>query len=129
MKFATVTHFYHLLKPFLCAEVPETSFFTTQIEGAIFQGRARRIATNRAESRRIVGVGPLKTTNTLQTGKEHSNTPQRAEGTVVDIHTCVYVYMYVCMYVRVHICTYVHVQLHVHVYVYPPPCLRHAEAC
>ena len=40
---------YTLLPP----QVPETSFFTTQIEGAIFQGRARRIATNRAESRRI----------------------------------------------------------------------------
>ena len=84
MKFATVTHFYHLLKPFLCAEVPETSFFTTQIEGAIFYRRARRSAANCDESRRIAGVGPLKTTNTLQTGKEHSNTPQRAEGMVAD---------------------------------------------
>ena len=37
---------YTLLPP----QVPETSFFTTQIEGAIFQGRARGIATNRAES-------------------------------------------------------------------------------
>ena len=37
---------YTLLPP----QVPETSFFTTQIEGAIFQGRARRIAAKRDES-------------------------------------------------------------------------------
>ena len=40
---------YTLLPP----QVPETSFFTTQIEGAIGRGRARRSATNRGEARRI----------------------------------------------------------------------------
>ena len=45
---------------------------------------SRACATNCEEARRIGGVGPLNTTNTLQTGKEHSNTPQRAEGTVAD---------------------------------------------
>ena len=45
-----------LLNPFLFAEVPQTSFFTIQNEGAIFQGGVRRED----------GVGPRKTTNTLQ---------------------------------------------------------------
>ena len=63
---------------FLPPQVSETSFFTTQIEGAIFYGRVRRLAANCGESRRAGGVGPLNTTNTFQTGKEHFNTHQRA---------------------------------------------------
>ena len=73
---------YTLLPP----QVPETSFFTIRNEGAIFYGRVRRIARNCDELRRIAANrwGRPSTTNTLQTGKEHSNTPQRAEGTVAD---------------------------------------------
>ena len=52
--------------------------------GVVDQGRMRGYARRRGEMRRIAWVALLKTTNTLQTGKEHSNTPQRAEGTVAD---------------------------------------------
>ena len=56
-------------------------FYNTKRGGDFPRGGA----TRRDEARRGTargGVGPLKTTNTLQTSKEHSNTPQRAEGTV-----------------------------------------------
>ena len=76
---------------FLPPQVPETSFFTTN-RGGEFSGGVRRIATNRDESRGIAGVGPLNITNTLQTGKEHSNTPQRAGGTVADMYITTYMY-------------------------------------
>ena len=73
------------------------------------RGELRRIAANCDELRRIAGVGPLKTTNTLQTGKEHSNTPQRAEGTVADTYTytCTYTYTNTCTNADAYANTYI----------------------